>query len=189
MATSNEIVEEMIARLRDLQGSGEYPPLARKIEAGPGLAGGGTLENDVRLDLAVEHRQLLGALADIGTDELVTKQDVTNFVTAEQLAAAAKPRVFYRDFTVGSAPLQAVTSPPIRVDETAAIKRISVTVGTPGSQPVDVSVAGETVRVNAGVESATKAVNVSRSSGNTVAVSVGATSASGIVVSLRFEEV
>lgn len=188
MASSTEIVNEMISRLRELQGSGEYPPLARKIEAGPGLAGGGTLENDVRLDLAVEHRELLGALAEIGAAEIVTKEDAADFVTSEELAGAAKPRVFYRDFTVGQAPLQAVTSPPIRVDETAAIKRISVTVGTPGGQAVDVTVAGETVRVNAGVESATKSVDISRSAGNTVAVSVGATSASGIVVSLRFEE-
>ena len=189
MADSTEIVNEMISRLRELQGSGEYPPLARKIEAGPGLSGGGTLENDVRLDLAVEHRQLLAALAEIGADEIVTKTDAADFVTSEQLEAAAKPRVFYRDFTVGQAPLQAVTSPPVRVDEAAAIKRISVTVGTPGSQAVDVTVAGETVRVNAGVESASKAVNIQRQAGNTVEVSVGATSASGIVVSLRFEEV
>lgn|SRR5699024_3006043 len=188
MANSTEIVDEMIARLRELQGSGEYPPLARKIEAGPGLAGGGTLEKDVRLDLAVEHRQLLAALADIGADKIVTKTDAANFVTSEQLAAAAKPRVFYRDFTVGQAPLQAVTSPPVRVDAAATITRISVTVGTPGSQPVDVTVAGHTVRVNAGVESATKSVSISRAVGNTVAVTVGATSASGIVVSLRFEE-
>jgi hypothetical protein len=188
MASSTEIVDEMIARLRELQGSGEYPPLARKIEAGPGLAGGGTLENDVRLDLAVEHRELLGALAEIGAGEIFTRADAANLVTADQLAAAAKPRVFYRDFTVGQAPLQAVTSPPVRVDETAVITRISVSVGTPGSQPVDVTVAGETVRVNAGVESATKTVKINRAAGNTVAVTVGATSASGIVVSLRFEE-
>lgn len=188
MADANEIVNEMISRLRELQGSGEYPPLGRKIEAGPGLAGGGTLENDVRLDLAVEHRQLLGELADIGAAEIVTKEDAADFVTSDQLDAAAKPRIFYRDFTVGQAPLQAVTSPPVRVDAAATITRISVTVGTPGSEPVDVTVAGETVRVNAGVEAATKAVSISRAAGNTVAVTVGATSASGIVVSLRFEE-
>lgn len=189
MADSEAIVNEMISRLRELQGSGEYPPLARKIEAGPGLAGGGTLENDVRLDLAVEHRQLLASLADVGVAEIVTKADAADFVTSEQLEAAAKPRVFYRDFTVGQAPLQAVTSPPVRVDAAAAITRISVTVGAPSSEPVDATVAGETVRVNAGVESSSKAVNIQREAGNTVEVSVGATSASGIVVSLRFEEV
>lgn len=188
MADATEIVNEMISRLRELQGSGEYPPLGRKIEAGPGLAGGGTLEQDVRLDLAVEHRELLAALAEIGASEIVTKTDAADFVTSEQLAAAAKPRVFYRDFTVGQAPLQAVTSPPVRVDAAATITRISVTVGTPGSEPVNVTVAGETVRVNAGVESATKEVSITRAVGNTVAVSVGETNASGIVVSLRFEE-
>lgn len=188
MADANEIVDEMIARLRTLQGSGEYPPLARKIEAGPGLQGGGTLEDDVRLDLAVEHRQALASLKDIGLDNIATSDDLADFVTSEQLQSAAKPRVFYRDFTVGQAPLQEVVSPPIRVDEDAVITRITVTCGAPGSQVVEVVAAGESITVPAGSESASKAVEIERAAGSTVIVSVGATSAAEIVVSLRFEE-
>jgi len=188
MATAEEITQEMLERLRLLQGSGEYVPLGRRVEAGPGLQGGGTLEEDVRLDLAVEHRQTLSELKDIGLDNIATSDDLVDFVTSEQLQSASKPRVFYRDFTVGQAPLQEVVSPPIRVDEAAVITRITVTCGAPGSQSIAVKAAGEQITVAAGSESATKAVNISRAAGSTVSVSVGATNAASIVVSLRFEE-
>lgn len=67
-----ETVDQLIVRLRELQGSGEYPPLSRKVNAGDGLEGGGSLEQDVTLRLPASTVQLLGKLSDLDLDNLVT---------------------------------------------------------------------------------------------------------------------
>lgn len=59
LPTSTQIVNEMITRLRELQGSGEYVPLARTVAAGAGLTGGGSLEANVSLALTAENLDLL----------------------------------------------------------------------------------------------------------------------------------
>lgn len=56
MAEPTQIVNEMIARLRALQGSGEYVPLARRVNAGAGLSGGGELSENVTVSLSAETR-------------------------------------------------------------------------------------------------------------------------------------
>lgn len=54
MAEPTQIVNQMVARLRELQGSGEYVPLARRVNAGPGLTGGGELSENVTVRLSEE---------------------------------------------------------------------------------------------------------------------------------------
>jgi len=184
MPDQNAIVDEMIARLRGLQGTSEAPPLTRQVLAGTGLEGGGTLEADVTLALAEEHRTLLAALKAKGLDNLAMKTDLSNFITA----AALKPRIFYREFTVGDAPLQPVKAPPIRADKACTITQVTVAIGSPASSTTAVTVAGTTVTVPGSTESATQATAIKLAQGQTIPLTVGATSSANIVVSLRFEE-
>lgn len=188
MSDPRDLVDEMIGRLRQLQGSGEYPPLTRKVEAGEGLAGGGTLEEDLTLSLDPDLKQTLEELGDRDPTTLITQDDLTeaikDFVTQENLPA----RVIYRDFTVTDAPISQVTAPPIRADEDCTITRVTVVAASPGSQPVTVAVAGQTVTVPEGVESITEIITIARTAGQSIPVTVNATDASDIVISLRIEE-
>lgn len=185
-AESQKIVAEMIARLRELQGSGEYPPLGRKVAAGPGLEGGGTLESDITLELGKQERDTLAAIGGLKQGDVLTR-DMVDGLHADMLASVA-PTVFYRDFTVMEPPMAAVDAPPVRVDNAATITRITVVAGLPGKQPVNVTVAGQAVTLNAGVESTSRDVSIARSAGQTLPVKIQPTDASRIVVSVRLEE-
>lgn len=57
--SSTAIVNEMITKLRELQGSGEYVPLTRNVAAGAGLTGGGSLLNNVTIALNTDSLALL----------------------------------------------------------------------------------------------------------------------------------
>lgn len=191
---SEQIVSEMITRLRELQGSGEYPPLSRRISAGEGLTGGGTLENDITIGLEAEATQLLQALGERG--------DLTQLVTGAQLSEAldaylrtedVRDNVVYRDFTVADAPASTVVSPPLRVDADAVVERVTVSIAQPTTDDVRVTVRAAThsqaVVVDGGVESSTWPLAFAVNPGATISVEVESTSAAGIVVSLRVREV
>lgn len=184
----NQIVDEMIERLRQLQGSGEFPPLTRRIEAGDGLQGGGTLAADMTLSLSDDVAGLLEILQGRDPSSLVTAGELTEALLGYASVDAAK-QVSYRDFTVTDAPVSTVVSPPLRLDVASVVERVTVTVGTPTNQPVVVTVGSKSVTVPAGSESVSETSAVTVGAGGRVTVTVGATSASRIVVSLRIREV
>lgn len=190
---SEQIVSEMITRLRELQGSGEYPPLSRRISVGEGLTGGGTLENDITIGLEAEAAQLLQDLGERG--------DLTQLVTGAQLSEAldaylrtedVRDNVVYRDFTITDAPASTVVSPPLRVDADAVVERVTVSIAQPTTDDVRVTVRAAThsqaVVVDGGVESNTWPLAFAVDPGATISVEVESTSAAGIVVSLRVRE-
>lgn len=186
---SREIVEEMIRRLRELQGSGEFPPLGRKIIAGEGLAGGGTLEADVTLSLSPAAAEIVDAVEDAGgVPDLVTEEELRAAVAPLAVRSAVAPRVVYRDFTVVDPPSAPVSSPPLRVDAACTLTRVSVSVGSPGTRPVAVTVNGRAVTVPRGAGQATAEAKVALRPGETLRAEVSATDAAGIVVSARLEE-
>lgn len=186
---NTEIVNEMVDRLRKLQGSGEYVPLARRVTAGPGLAGGGTLTGDITISATPELVSLLQAVADAGgADAMVTRAYVDDHIAPLARRDHIAARVIYRDFTVGDAPLTQVSAPALRVDEACTLARVSVSVGAPGTQPVTVTVDGTTITVPAGSSQSTQARTGAKRAGDTIRVVVAATDASGIVVSVRLEE-
>lgn len=191
MTTENNlIVDEMIARLRALQGSGEFPPLTRSILAGDGLEGGGTLEADRTLALDAATRQLLAELEARGDlSGLATTDEVAGALENYVLKSDERPLVVYRDFTVTDPPPSTVTAPPLRIDVPSVLERVVVTVGTPSGQPVTVKVAGRTITVPAGNESGTIAPGQTLIAETLLRLSVEATTAAGIVVSLRIREV
>lgn len=191
---SEQIVSEMITRLRELQGSGEYPPLTRKISAGEGLKGGGTLEENMTLSLDDDVAQLLS--------DLQKRGDLTQLVTDGQLADAlsvylrtedARANVVYRDFTISDAPASTVVSPPLRVDAESVVERVTVSIAQPTTDDVRVTVRAAThsqsVVVDGGVESRSWPLAFTVDVDATLSVEVESTSAAGIVVSLRVREV
>ena len=184
----DQIVDEMIVRLRELQGSGEVPPLTRQIQAGDGLKGGGTLAEDMTLSLSDEVAALVQVLRERPPASLVTATELTEELTEYASVAAAK-QVSYRDFTVTDAPVSTVVSPPLRLDVASVVERVTVTVGTPSNQAVVATVGSKSVTVPAGTESVSETAAVTVGAGGRLTVSVAATSASRIVVSLRVREV
>ena len=187
--SSSEIVNEMIARLRVLQGSGEFPPLTRRISGGGGLTGGGTLEADRTITLTAENQNLLTALKGLGDlSSLATDAEVTQKLAPYALKTNVAPRVYYREFSVMDAPARDVTAPPIRADNACTIKAVSVVAQTPGTLAVTVTVNGRVVTLAAGVENTTLPTNIAVAKNGTFSVKVAATDAAGIVVSLRCEE-
>lgn len=186
---STEIVDEMIARLRQLQGSGEFVPLGRRIIAGPGLAGGGSLADDITISASPDVMALVEAINDAGgIEHLATDEEVAAAVAGLVAADRVAPRAVYRDFTVMDSPATRITAPAVRVDTDCTLVRVSVTVGTPGTQPVPVIVDGTTVTVPAGASQATQERSGSKRPGDVLRVMVDATDAAGIVVSCRLEE-
>lgn len=183
------IVNEMIGRLRVLQGSGEYVPLGRGIAAGEGLAGGGTLEDDVALSLTEEAMGLLRAVQGRGDlSELVTDQQLADALVPYLETSDETANVIYRDFTITDPPVRDVESPPLRMDVASTVERITVMVGAPTSQPVRVTVGDLPVEVSANTESRSVVAGLTFGEGETLGVSVEATTASSIVVSLRIRE-
>lgn len=188
MTDRNLIVDEMITRLRALQGSGEFPPLTRMITAGDGLEGGGDLSTDITVSLDAAILTLVAELADMDLGSLVNDSDLSTAVEDLLTATDIAPRVFYRDFTVSDSPIATITAPPIRADNPCTITRITMVVAAPGMQQVQATVAGQVITAAAGAESTTTVVAVNRTAGQTIPVSVAPTDAAGIVVSVRCEE-
>lgn len=182
---SEQIVMGMVDRLRVLQGSGEFPPLTRRVIAGDGLAGGGTLEQDITVQLSPEAYEIVTALAEVDISALVHKDTLEGYAKRGNV----RPAAYHRDFTVMSPPSTDIVAPPIRVSAPATLRSVTVTVAEPSAVlGVDVVVAGTTVSCPAGEEFATDDIGAEYAAGEPVGVTVRATSAAGIVVSLRFEE-
>ncbi|MFC3848899.1 hypothetical protein ACFORJ_01780 [Corynebacterium hansenii] len=186
---ATEIVDEMVDRLRVLQGSGEFVPLGRRVIAGTGLAGGGTLVNDITVSLspdattAIEKLTALGDTAHLATDEEVTAA-IAPLARRDQVA----PRIVYRDFSVLDPPASQITAPPLRIDADCQAASVSVSVGTPGTRSVTATVGGQTITVAPGGSQGTKALALAFRAGDVLRLTVGSTDAAGIVVSVRLEE-
>lgn len=184
-----EIVTEMIDRLRDLQGSGEYVPLGRRITAGVGLAGAGTLVNDITISLSPDALAAIDKITALGdTAALATDAEVAEAVAPLARREDVAPRVVYRDFSVLEPPASQVTAPPLRIDAECHAVRVSVSIGTPGTRPVKATVNGQTITVAAGGSQGTRDLALTFRDGDVLRLTVASTDAAGIVVSVRLEE-
>ncbi|WP_297451648.1 hypothetical protein [uncultured Corynebacterium sp.] len=185
----SEIVLEMIQRLRDLQGIDENIPMTRRIIAGHGLTGGGTLERDVTIDLSQEIRQTISDLQAIGAiSSLVTAQELTAILDAYAKTADRKPVAISHDFTVMEAPSDTISAPLVMVDVDSVITRVNITAVSTGSLPVKATIDGTPFTLSAGSASKSFRTSLAKAAGSTIALRVAATDAAGILVSLRLEE-
>lgn len=181
---SERIVLEMVERLRELQGSGEYVPVGRKVIAGEGLHGGGGLTEDVTITVDEALLATINAAKELVGKDLPDRGEVSEMISSSLPKAA--PRVYYRDFTVMDAPAQAVTAPAIHLGEEARLVSAEVTVSQPGARPVEVTVMGSKVTVPA--KTGYGKITMNTVVKGPLQVSVEATDAAGIVVSVRIEE-
>lgn len=187
--TGTDIVGEMIDRLRILQGSGEYVPLGRRVTAGTGLAGAGTLVSDITISLSPEVLSAIEKITALGdTAELATDAEVSAAIAPLVEKAEVAPRIVYRDFAVMEPPASEVTAPPLRIDAECQAVRVSLSIGTPGTRAVTASVNGQAITVAAGGSQGTRTLALAFHAGDTLRVQVMSTDAAGIVVSVRLEE-
>lgn len=186
---STDIVDEMIDRLRILQGSGEYVPLGRRVTAGVGLAGAGTLVNDITISLSPEALAAIEKVTELGdTAALATDAEVEAALAPYARRDQVAPMAVYRDFSVLEPPASQVTAPPLRIDADCQAVRVSVSVGTPGTRAVTATVNGQTITVAAGGSQGTRDLALTFRAGDVLRVTVASTDAAGIVVSVRLEE-
>lgn len=184
-----QTVEMMIQRLRELQGIDENIPMTRRIIAGQGLTGGGTLERDVTIDLSQEIRQTISDLQTVGAiSSLVTEEELTSILSAYVKTVDHKPVAISHDFTVMEAPSDTIIAPLVMVNAASTITRVNVTSTVAGSLPVKVTVDGKPFTLSAGSMAKSFSTSITKSSGSTIALRVEATDAAGILVSLRLEE-
>lgn len=184
-----QTVEMMIQRLRELQGIDENIPMTRRIIAGQGLTGGGTLENDVTINLADELRQTITELQAVGAiSSLVTEEELASILSAYVKTVDHKPVAISHDFTVMEAPSDTITAPLVIVDAPSTITRVNITAASTGSLPVKITVDGTPFTLSAGSASKSFTTSISKNAGSTIALHVEATDAAGILVSLRLEE-
>lgn len=184
-----EIVNEMVDRLRDLQGSGEYVPLGRRITAGEGLAGAGTLVDDITISLSPDVLAAIDKIIALGdTAELATDAEVAAALVPYARREDVAPRVVYRDFSVLEPPASKVFAPPLRIDADCKVVRVSVSVGTPGTRPVIAHVNSHAITLPKGSSQGTRDLDLTFRPGDVLRLTVDSTDAAGIVVSVRLEE-
>lgn len=136
--TPGQIVQDMIVRLRELQGTGEYVPLTQQVIAGAGLAGGGPLSSNVTLSL--------NAASTAAIDRLVSATWVTS---AAPTVTPTANRIALRSSTgtvrTGT-PLDATDTVPKSYSDAQVVGMVKQVTG---QTPIQVSVVSESSHVQA----------------------------------------
>ncbi|MGN8939454.1 hypothetical protein [Bittarella sp. HCP28S3_D9] len=188
-------VERLVQRLRELQATASAEVLGRKIIAGDGLAGGGTLEQDVTLRLSDETSEYIRLAAAATTPKQLAEAIAPLLTKAEAGAtyatkAEAKP-AYVIPFSVPGTINGEEVSPPLLIGTGAAglkITHIGVAVGTPGSAVTVTLRGGATgsITVGDGVVSKQSAMSVPIT--GPVRVAISSASSAGVTVTLRVQE-
>lgn len=188
-ADDERIVGEMIDRLRDLQGIAEGVPPLRRVSAGAGLTGGGTLANDVTLALDGEMLAAVRALVSRGgAASLVTDKELGEALAGYVAAGDVVPHIVSHDFSVVGSPSERIVSAPLVFTKPGVLRNVVISCREPGARQVTVTFNGEQFVLMAGqqyvVLNSSRQVQTSRA----YPLTVNATDAADILVSLRIEE-
>ena len=188
------IVETMIARLRELQATGESEIIGRRIVAGAGLAGGGTLAEDVTIGLSQASQDAVSR-ADRSVSDASLAETLEAYVTAEDHASlmadylprADASRVIVLPFSHPGTVAGTVTAPPILPTGPGTIESVSVAVAEAGAE-LTVTVAGRPFVVPAGQTSRSFTHGGPVTTSTPLALSLASTGARGVTVSVRIRE-
>ena len=188
------IVEAMIARLRELQATGESEVVGRRIVAGAGLAGGGTLADDVTIGLSQASLNAV-ARADRSVSDASLAETLEGYVTAEDHVAALGDylpradayRVIVLPFSHPGTVTGTVTAPPILPTGPGAIESVSVAVAEPGAE-LTVVVAGRSFVVPAGQKARSFTHGGPVTTSTPLSLSLVSTGVRGVTVSVRIRE-
>ena len=188
------IVEAMIARLRDMQATGESEIIGREIVAGEGLAGGGTLAEDVTIRLAqnvldnlvrAERSVSDSSLAET-LERYVTLDEHASFMS-DYLPRADAHRVIVLPFSHPGTVTGTVTAPPILPTGPGTIESVSVALVEAGAD-LTVTVAGRPFVVPAGQTSRAFTHGGPVTTSTPLLLSLASTGARGVTVSVRIRE-
>lgn len=189
-----EVVEAMIARLRELQATGESEVVGREIVAGEGLAGGGTLAEDVTIGLSQASQDAISR-ANRSVSDSSLAETLQQYVTAEDHAAsmsdylprADAARLVVLPFSHPGTVVGTVDAPPILPTGPGTIESVSVALAEAGAE-LTVTVAGRSFVVPAGQTTGAFAHGGPVTTSTPLQLSLASTGARGVTVSVRIRE-
>lgn len=188
------VVDALVARLRELQATGESEVINRRIVAGRGLVGGGTLTDDVTLGLSQATQDAVSrAERSVSTDELA--EALADYVTAADYAGALGDYLRRADaYRALSLPFShpgvvsgTVDAPPVLPTGPGIIERVSVAVAEPGPD-VSVTVAGRRFVLAGGRASGVFEHGGPATTSTPISLSISSAGARGVTVLLRIRE-
>lgn len=189
-----ETVDAMITRLRELQATGESEVVGRQIVAGEGLAGGGTLAEDVTIGLSQASQDAISR-ADRSVSDSSLAETLEGYVTAEDHAAlmadylprADADRVIVLPFSHPGTVAGRVDAPPILPTGPGTIESVSVALAEAGAE-LTVTVAGRPFVVPAGQTAGSFTHGGPVTASTPLQLSLTSTGARGVTVSVRIRE-
>lgn len=191
---AEQIVETMIARLREMQATGESEIIGREIVAGEGLAGGGTLADDVTIRLAQTVLDNL-ARAERSVSVSALEERLTGYITEQQQADALAGYLRRQDgYRVLSLPFShpghvtgTVTAPPLVMGRGGTIESVTVGAAESGAD-LTVTVAGRAFTLPAGQVSMVADHGGPVIAGGALTLSLRSTGIRGVTVLIRVRE-
>lgn len=191
---AEQIVETMIARLREMQATGESEIIGRRIVAGEGLAGGGTLADDVTIRLAQTVLDNL-ARAERSVSVSALEERLSGYITEQQQADALAGYLRRADgYRIVSLPFShpghvtgKVTAPPLVMGRGGTIESVTVGAAETGAD-LTVTVAGRAVTLRAGQVSIVAAHGGPVTAGGALTLSLQSTGIRGVTVLVRVRE-
>lgn len=187
-------VDALVARLRELQATGESEVIGRRITAGPGLEGGGTLADDVTIGLSQASQDAISR-ADRSVSDSSLAETLQQYVTAEDHASlmadylprADAYRVIVLPFSHPGTVAGRVDAPPILPTGAGTIESVSVALVEAGAE-LTVTVAGRPFVVPAGQTSGSFTHGGPVTTSTPLQLSLTSTGARGVTVSVRIRE-
>lgn len=191
---SEQIVETMIARLREMQATGESEIIGREIVAGEGLAGGGTLADDVTIRLEQNVLDNLSR-AERSVSVSALEERLSGYITEQQQADALAGYLRRADgYRIVSLPFShpghvtgKVTAPPLVMGRGGTIESVTVGAAETGAD-LTVIVAGRAVTLRAGQVSIVAAHGGPVTAGGALTLSLQSTGIRGVTVLVRVRE-
>lgn len=188
------VVDALVARLRELQATGESEVIGRRITAGPGLAGGGTLAEDVTLGLSQSSLDNL-ARAERSVSEEALNERLGGYVTEQAVADALADYLRRQDgYRVAMLPFShpgtvagTVNAPPVLATAPGVIESIGVSVAEAGAD-LTVTVAGRSFVLPAGQTGRVFEHGGPVTAGGPISLSLASTGVRGVTVAVRIRE-
>lgn len=190
----DQAVEKMLARLREVQATGETTLRYRRIDVGNGLTGGGDLTENRTISLSQATRDSLQKASESVSQNAmnerlqvyVTEQEMVSRLN-DYLPKREASRVWTAPYTYPGTLTQEIAAPPLVSVGTGTIESVGIAASTAGAEIV-VTLGGRQFRLAAGSSSVLHAVGVPISAGDTINMRVASTNASGVTVNLRIRE-
>lgn len=188
------VVDALVARLRELQATGESELIGRRITAGPGLAGGGTLADDVTLRLSQSSLDNL-ARAERSVSESALNERLGGYVTEQAVADALADylrrqdgyRIVVLPFSHPGTVVGTVAAPPVLATGPGVIESIGVSVAEAGAD-LTVTVAGRSYSLPAGETGRVFEHGGPVTKGGPISLSLASTGVRGVTVAVRIRE-